>query len=164
MKKLLLVNKKDKVVGLETKEKCHKGKGILHRAFSVYLFNNKGQLLIQQRSKLKKRWPLYWTNSCCSHPYKDESYVKAGERRLKEELGFSSPLEMVDKFQYQARYKDIGSENELCAILIGEYSGRIKPNSKEISDWKWVSPGKLVKDFKKNPDKYTPWLKIGLKK
>ncbi len=164
MKKLILVNKKDKVVGFETKEKCHQGKGILHRAFSVYLFNNKGQLLIQQRSKFKKRWPLYWANTCCSHPSQDESYVKAGERRLKEEFGFSCSLKMVDKFQYQAPYKDVGSENEMCAILVGEYDGKIKANPKEIADWKWVDIDKLQDDFGKNPGRYVPWLKIGLKR
>ena len=164
MKKLLLVNSRDKVIGFETKEKCHEEKGILHRAFSVYLFNNKGQLLIQQRSKFKKLWPLYWANSCCSHPRKDEDYVKAGERRLKEELGFTCPLKMVDKFQYQAKYKNVGSENELCAILKGEYNGRVKSNIKEVASWKWVDVEKTKEDFKKNPDKYTPWFKIGLKR
>lgn len=161
---LVLVNKKDKVVGFETKEKCHQGKGILHRAFSVYLFNNKGQLLIQQRSKFKKRWPLYWANTCCSHPRKDESYVKAGERRLKEEFGFSCSLKMVDKFQYQAKYRDVGSENEMCAILVGEYNDKIKANPKEIADWKWVDIDKLRDDFRKNPGRYVPWSKIGLKR
>ena len=165
MKKLLLVNKKDEVIGYETKENCHKGKGLLHRAFSVYLFNNKGQLLIQQRSKFKKLWPLYWANSCCSHPWKGESYAEAGEKRLKEELGFTCSLKMVDKFQYQAQYKDIGSENELCAILVGEYNGeQIKKNSKEVANYKWVSADVLKGDFKKNPNKYAPWLKIGLKR
>jgi len=164
MEKLLLVNKKDKVIGLESKERCHKGKGVLHRAFSVYLFNNKGQLLIQQRSKFKKLWPLYWANSCCSHPRKDESYVRAGERRLKEELGFISSLKMVDRFQYQTRYKNIGSENEVCAILVGEHNGKIKANPKEIADWQWIDPDKLKNDFRKNPDKYAPWLKIGLRR
>jgi len=162
MKKLILVNKKDKVVGFETKEKCHQGKGILHRAFSIYLFNNKGQLLIQQRSKFKKLWPLYWANTCCSHPRQDESYVKAGERRLKEEFGFSCFLKMVDKFQYQAKYKDVGSENEMCAVLVGECDGKVKANPKEIADWKWVDIDKLQDDFKRNPDKYAPWFKIGL--
>ena len=164
MKKLILVNKKDKVVGFETKEKCHQGKGILHRAFSIYLFNNKGQLLIQQRSKFKKLWPLYWANTCCSHPRQDESYVKAGERRLKEELGFSCFLKMVDKFQYQAKYKNVGSENEMCAVLVGEYNGKVKANPKEIADWKWVDIDKLQDDFKRNPDKYAPWFKIGLRR
>jgi len=164
MKKLLLVNKKDKVIGFETKENCHQGKGILHRAFSVYIFNNKGQFLIQQRSKFKPLWPLYWANTCCSHPRKGEEYIKAGERRLKEEFGFACSLRMIDKFQYQAKYKDVGSENEICAILIGEHNGKIKADSKEIANWKWVDVNKLQNDFKKNPDKYAPWLKIGLKR
>ena len=164
MKKLLLVNKKDKIIGFETKENCHQAKGILHRAFSVYIFNNKGQLLIQQRSKLKPLWPFYWANTCCSHPREDEEYIEAGGRRLKEEFGFTCSLKMIDKFQYQAKYKDVGSENEMCAILIGEYNGKIKADSKEIANWKWVNVNKLQNDFKKNPDKYTPWLKIGLKR
>jgi len=166
MRKIIIVNKKDEIIGYENKEKCHKGKGILHRAFSVYLFNNKGQLLIQKRSKLKRLWPLYWANSCCSHPRRNEDYIKAGERRLKEELGFTCSLKIVDKFQYRARYKRIGSENEICAILVGsyDYNGKIKPNPKEVAGWKWVNPYKLKEDFRKNPDKYTPWLKIGLRR
>jgi geranylgeranyl diphosphate synthase type I len=165
MEKLLLVDKSDQVTGYETKEKCHQRKGLLHRAFSVYLFDNNGRLLIQQRSKFKKLWPLYWANSCCSHPRKDESYEKAGERRLTEELGFSCSLKLVDKFQYQARYKDIGSENELCGILIGKYNNeKIKRNFKEVANWKWVKVEELKKDFRKNPDKYAPWFKIGLKR
>jgi len=165
MKKLILVNKKDKVVGFETKKKCHQGKGILHRAFSVYVFNNKKQLLIQKRSKFKPLWPLYWwAPTCCSHPRKGEEYIDAGKRRLKEEFGFSCPLRMIDKFRYQARYKNVGSENEMCAILVGKYNGKIKANPKEIADWKWIDISKLRNDFKKNPDRYVPWLKIGLKR
>ena len=164
MEKLLLVNKKDKVIGNETKENCHQGKGVLHRAFSIYIFNDKDQLLIQQRSKFKPLWPFYWANTCCSHPRKGEEYIEAGERRLKEEFGFTCFLRMVDKFEYHARYKDVGSENEMCAILVGEYNGKIKADSKEIADWKWVHVDKLQNDFKKNPNKYSPWLKIGLKR
>jgi len=165
MEKLLLVNKKDQVIGYETKERCHRGKGLLHRGFSVYLFDNQGRLLIQKRSKFKKLWPLYWANSCCSHPRKDEDYEKAGERRLKQELGFTCPLRLADKFQYWAGYKDIGSENELCAILVGKYSNeKIKADPKEVADWKLVKIEDLEKDFKKNPDKYAPWFKIGLKR
>jgi geranylgeranyl diphosphate synthase type I len=165
MEKLLLVDKKDKVIGVETKENCHKGKGTLHRAFSVYVFNNKGQLLIQQRSKFKPLWPLrWWAPTCCSHPRKGEEYIDAGERRLKEEFGFTCSLKMIDKFQYHAKYKDVGSENEMCAILIGKYNGKIKADSKEIADWKWISVNKLQHDFKKNPNKYVPWLKTGFKR
>ncbi len=166
MKKLLVVDKKDRVLRLESKEKCHRGKGILHRAFSVYIFNDKNQLLIQQRSKFKKLWPFYWANSCCSHIRKGEDYLRAGERRLKEELGFTCPLKLVDKFQYQAKYKNIGSENEICAILIGRYNGKekTKKNPQEVKDVKWVNVEKLKKDFNENPQKYAPWFKIGLRR
>lgn len=163
-KKLLLVNKKDKVIGTETKEKCHDGRGILHRAFSILILNNKNQILLSRRSKFKKLWPLYWDNSCSSHPLKNESYEEAGQKRLKKELGFNNPLKLIDKFQYQAGYKNIGSENELCALLVGEYNEKkIKPDHKEIANWKWMDFSKLQKDMKKNPQKYTPWLKIGVK-
>ena len=161
-KKLVLVNSRDEVIGFDTKERCHEGSGILHRAFSVYIFNDKKQLLIQKRSRFKKLWPLYWANSCCSHPRENESYINAGERRLKEEIGVECPLELVDKFQYQARYEDKGSEKEVCAVLTGEYNGKIRANLKEVDNWKWIDVDKLKKDIKKNPEKYTPWLRIGL--
>lgn len=162
--KLVLVNKNDKIIGFDTKEKCHEGKGLLHRAFSVYIFNNKDQLLIQKRSRFKNLWPLCWTNSCCSHPHKDEDYVVAGERRVREELGIECRLRMVDQFQYQAKYKNKGSENELCAILLGRYNGKINANTKEIDSWKWISIDRLKKDIEENPSEYTPWFKIGIKR
>jgi geranylgeranyl diphosphate synthase type I len=157
--KLVVVDRNDKVLRLESRDKCQEGKGILHRAFSVYIFNNKGELLIQKRSKYKELWPLYWAPSCCSHPSEQESYVEAGERRLKEELGFTVSLRMVGKFIYQARYKKIGSENEMCAILVGKYDGKIKENSKEVAESKWVNPYKI--DF--NKGYYAPWFEKGLK-
>jgi len=163
--KLLLVNKEDKIIGTESKEECHKGNGILHRAFSVLIFNKTNEILLTQRSKFKKLWPFFWDNTCSSHPLKGQSYIQAGQKRLKEELGFSCSLKLIDKFQYQASYKNIGSENEICALLIGEYNqGKIKPDSKEIADWKWLDLKKLQEDFEKNPQRYTPWLKIGLEK
>jgi len=157
--KLVVVDKNDRILRLESRDKCQEGKGILHRAFSVYIFNNEGKLLIQKRSKYKELWPFYWAPSCCSHPVKGESYVKAGERRLKQELGFTVPLRMIDKFVYQAKYKNIGSENEMCAILIGRYSGDIKVDPKEVAEFKWVDPYKI--DLSK--DYYAPWFKKGLK-
>jgi isopentenyl-diphosphate delta-isomerase len=163
MASLILVNEKDEAVGFATKEECHKGKGILHRAFSVYIFNDKSELLIQQRSKEKLLWPGFWSNSCCSHPRAGEDYEKAGERRLKEELGFSCPLKLLNKFQYQAQYKDIGSENEVCAVLVGHYQGKVEPAPEEAADFKWISLAELKKDIVKNPDRYTPWFKIALK-
>lgn len=163
MIKLLVVNKNDKIIGTETKEKCHRGKGILHRAFSIFVFN-KNQLLIQRRSKFKLLWPLFWSNSCCSHPRKGENSQDAAQRRLKKELGFTCPLKLVGSFQYQAQYKNIGSENELCSVFIGEYNGKITPNPKEVASWKWIDIKKLQKDIQKSSQKYTPWLKPGLKK
>lgn len=179
MGKLVLVNKNDEVIGFENKEKCHQGKGILHRAFTIFVFNGKDEILIQKRSKFKKLWPLCWETSCSSHPRKDETFKEAAEKRMKEELGFTLPLKLVDKFQYQVSYrerwfnessgkfcyKNIGSENELCAILVGRYNGKeIKPNPKEATDWKWIGIEKLKKEIAKNPPKYVSWLKIGLKK
>ena len=164
MKKLILVNRKDKIKSYSDEEKCHQAKGILHRAFAIFIFNDKNQLLIQKRSKLKKLWPGYWENSCSSHPFKGETYLKAGERRLKEELGFNYQLKFIDKFLYQASYKDIGSENEICTVLIGKYNKEPKPDPKEVADWKWINPKELKKEIAKNPQKYTPWVKIGLKK
>lgn len=158
--KLVLVNKKDKVIGFEEKEKCHDNKGILHRAISAYVFNDKCELLIQQRSKLKRLWPLFWSNSCCTHPRKDESYKATAERRIKQELGFICDLEQVDKFIYGANFKNIGSEYEICAVLIGRYSGEIKPNPEEVADWKWINLKDLKKNITKNSDKYTPWFRM----
>ena len=162
--KLVLVNEEDKTIGFEDKLKCHLGKGLLHRAFSIYIFNNQNQLLIQKRSKWKLLWPLYWSNSCCSHPRKNESYKNAAQRRLKEELGFTCSLTVIDKFQYHASFKDIGSENEICAILIGKYNGKVKPNPKEVADWRWIEIEKLKQEMAQNPSKFTPWFKIGLKR
>ena len=163
MEKLLLVNEKDEVLGEETKGKCHREDGILHRAFSVYIFNSKGELLIQQRSKFKKLWPFFWTNSCCSHPRKGENYEAAGERRLKEELGFTASLRNFGKFQYAARYKDIGAERELVTLLVGRYDGKIKPDQREVADFKWVDINDLKRNMAKYPQGYTPWLEKGLK-
>jgi len=164
-KKLLLVDKKDRIIGRETKEKSHEGKGILHRAFSVLVFNKKGQILLSQRSGFKKLWPFFWDNTCSSHPLKGQSYVSAGRKRLKEELGFTCPLKLVDKFYYQARYKNVGSENEICALLTGKCNPKkIKPDPKEIKNWEWVDIKDFQNDLKKNSRKYTPWLKIGFEK
>ena len=164
MDKLILVDENDNQIGFEEKIKCHLGEGILHRAFSVFVFNNKGELLLQKRGNGKMLWPLFWTNTCCSHPREGEGYEDAGKRRLQEELGFSCSLKYIGKFQYKASYKDIGSENELCAVLVGEYSGEINANKEEVDDFKWVNFEELKKDVSQNQDNYTPWFKMELEK
>lgn len=163
-KNILLVNEKDEVIGTTARENCHKEKGILHRAFETLIFNDKNQLLIQQRSKYKRLWPLYWSGSCCSHVYQNEDYKKAAERRLREELSFSCELKYLFKFQYQALYKNIGSENEICAVLIGKYNGEIHSDPKEVADWKFTSLSNLEDEVNKNPKKFTPWFQIAVKK
>lgn len=164
MNKVILVDENDNQIGLEEKIKAHLGEGILHRAFSVFVFNSKGEFLLQQRASGKMLWPLYWTNTCCSHPMEGENYETAGQRRLKEEMGFTCPLKFIGKFQYQAPYKDIGSEHELCSVLVGEYDGEITINKEEANDYKWVDFEELRKDVMENPDNYTPWFKIELEK
>lgn len=163
MDKLITVDKKDNIIGFESKEKCHDGDGILHRAFSIFIFNDKKQLLIQQRSEFKRLWPLYWSNSCCSHPRQNEGYTGAAERRLKEEVAISCKLKYLYKFQYRAKYKNIGSENEVCAVLIGKSNDDAVPNPEEIADHRWIGINELMIDINQNPEKYTPWFKIEIK-
>lgn len=162
MEQAVLVNEKDEEVGLEEKVSVHLDNGKLHRAFVAFIFNDKKEILIAQRSTEKMLWPLFWDSACASHPRKGESYEDAGERRLKEELGFYCELEAVDKFQYQEKYKDIGSENEVCTTLIGRYNGKIEPNKEEIAETRWISLKDLNEDIEKNSEKYAIWFKIAL--
>lgn len=155
----MAVNEKDQQLRMVDKNKAHHGKGILHRAFSVWITDRKGRILIQKRSQNKLLWPFFWSNSCCGHPQKGESYVCAGERRLKEELGFTCRLKPLFKFYYQASYKDIGAENEICAVLLGQYSGqKIKPEPKEASEIKWAKYNALINQIKEGRG-FTPWFK-----
>lgn len=163
--KIIVVDEKDNLLREEEKARCHEGDGILHRAFSAFVFNDKNELLIQKRSKFKVLWPLHWSNSCCSHPKKGESYEKAAERRLKEELGIGCRMKMLFKFQYSARYKDIGSENELCAVLAGKCNDvKINADPKEIAEFKFIGIKEIEKDIERNPGDYTPWFRMELKR
>ena len=162
---LFLVDENDKVIGFEEKKKCHLKNGLLHRAIFVLLFNYQNQFLLTKRSKHKLLWPLIWDGACASHPrYPKEDYFDCAKRRVKEELGIFCPLKYLFKLRYQAKYKDIGSENEICAIFIGVCNGKIKPNKKEIADYKWINFKELKKEIKKNPEKFSPWLKKTLRK
>jgi isopentenyl-diphosphate delta-isomerase len=157
---LIVVDRDDNILGYESKEKCHQGDGILHRAFSIFIFNRNKELLIQKRSGLKLLWPLYWSNSVCSHPRKDESDLAAAHRRLKEEIGIDVPLRFLFKFRYRATFKDIGSENELCSVYMGMSDKPIHANPEEIAEWKYVGIEELDKDIAEHPEVYTPWFKI----
>jgi len=157
---LILVDKKDNVLGYESKNKCHEGEGLLHRAFSIFIFNDKRELLVQKRSISKPLWPLHWSNSVCSHPRRGETYHEAARRRLREELGFETPLQVLFKFQYQASFENIGSENEMCSVYIGKANGMIQADSNEIAEWKYIDAGKLTSDMLARPNRYTPWFKM----
>ncbi len=165
MEKLVLVNEKDEAIGLEEKVKCHKGKGILHRAFTILLFDNKKRVLLQKRAESKMLWPFYWETTCSSHPKENETYEGSGKRRLKEELRINTPLKLADKFVYHSYYKDIGAEYEFCAILVGKYDKEnIDFNTEEVKDVKWITINELKQELNRNPQNYAPWLGIALER
>ncbi|MGH8307297.1 MAG: isopentenyl-diphosphate Delta-isomerase [Gammaproteobacteria bacterium] len=158
--KLVLVDESDREVGYETKAACHDGQGILHRAFSLFIFNDNGELLLQQRSKNKRLWPGYWANSCCSHPHRGEAMDEAVQRRLKEELGFTCALEFVYKFQYHAAFGTLGSETELCWVYTGMSFAPVHVNENEIAAWRFIAPAALDHEMAATPAHFTPWLKL----
>jgi isopentenyl-diphosphate delta-isomerase len=158
---LILVDEADREVGYLSKERCHEGRGVLHRAFSLLIFNDRGELLLQRRSGAKRLWPQYWSNSCCSHPRRAESMESAIHRRLREELGLACPLHFLFKFQYQAQFESVGAEHELCSVFIGRSSGRVSIDEKEISDWRWVSPERLAGEMgAAHTERFTPWFTL----
>jgi isopentenyl-diphosphate delta-isomerase len=157
---LVLVDGDDNEIGFLSKAKCHDGEGILHRAFSVFLFDDAGELLLQQRGASKRLWPGYWSNSCCSHPRRGESIQTATRRRLRDELNVEGSLEFVYKFAYQADYGDAGSENELCHVFLGRVPAEVHPNVHEIDRIRFVSAGKLEDEMSAAPDSFTPWFRL----
>jgi isopentenyl-diphosphate delta-isomerase len=157
---LILVDPGDNVLGYEEKMACHVGEGILHRAFSIFVFNSRKELLLQRRADEKPLWPGFWSNSVCSHPRKGESVVEAADRRIVEEIGISAPLTYLFKFQYQARFRDVGSENELCSVFYGFSDDPVTADPAEISEYRYVSVDALNRDLEVNQGMYTPWFKI----
>jgi len=157
---LIVVDENDTVMDYKSKIDCHRGDGILHRAFSIFIFNDQGQLILQKRSDRKLLWPLYWSNSCCSHPRKGETLETAIHRRLEEELGFDTELTYLYTFQYQEKFKEIGSENELCAVYIGKSNTLVQVNNNEIAEWRCIDPDDLTQEVTDHPDNFTPWFKM----
>jgi len=156
---LILVDRDDNEIGYISKADAHDGGGVLHRAFSLFLFNENGELLLQQRAPQKRLWGGYWSNSCCSHPRRGESLEVATSRRLLDELNFESELEHVYSFCYDANFGDAGSENELCHVYLGCVGNTVRPNDSEISDVRYVSAAALDKEFDTRPECFTPWFK-----
>lgn len=156
---LILVDVDDNELGFLSKAECHDGAGILHRAFSLFLFNAAGELLLQQRSSKKRLWPGYWSNSCCSHPRRGETLRIATRRRLSDELNIAAELESVYHFCYQAEFGELGSENELCHVFLGTVSGELRPNDSEIESVRFISADDLKLEFTSSPEYFTPWFK-----
>jgi isopentenyl-diphosphate delta-isomerase len=160
---ILTVDENDNVTGKEEKIKTHR-EGRLHRAFSIFVFNSKGELLLQKRAKSKYHSSGLWTNTCCSHQRAGENLEEAVHRRLKEEMGFDCELKEAFTFTYRVKFDNGLSENEYDHVFFGKFDGKPEPNPKEVDDWKWVSLEELRKDIQKNPDDYTYWLKVSIDK
>lgn len=157
---LILVDELDREIGAKPKSECHEGSGILHRAFSIFVFNEVDELLLQQRSAEKPLWPNYWSNTCCSHPRRGESMETAAARRLEQELGFECGLEFLYKFKYHAQYGAVGAEHEYCWVYYGRYDGPVDVNVKEIGDWRFMSVAALDAELEQAPERFTPWFKM----
>jgi len=156
---LILVDEDDNELGFLSKARCHDGPGVLHRAFSLFLFDDNGELLLQQRGESKRLWPGFWSNSCCSHPRRGESMEIATMRRLRDELNIETSLEHVYRFCYTAEFSEAGSENELCHVYLGKVTGDIQANDSEISGIRFVSPAVLDEELSRHPQRFTPWFK-----
>jgi isopentenyl-diphosphate delta-isomerase len=156
---VILVNEQDEKIGLMPKMEAHK-KAVLHRAFSVFVFNDKNELLLQQRAARKYHSPLLWTNTCCSHQRDGEGNVEAGKRRLEEEMGFVCDLKEVTWFIYKAHFDNGLTEHELDHILIGYYNDNPLLNKEEVENFKWMTIEEVKNDMEKHPKIYTEWFKI----
>jgi isopentenyl-diphosphate delta-isomerase len=156
---VILVNENDEQIGLMPKMEAHE-KAVLHRAFSVFIFNDKNELMLQQRAWSKYHSPGLWTNTCCSHQRDGESNIQAGKRRLMEEMGFVVELKESISFIYMAPFDNGLTEHEYDHILIGKYNDVPSINTDEVADWKWMSLKEVKRDMELHPELYTAWFKI----
>ena len=155
---LILVDENDNEVGHLSKALAHDGDGVLHRAFSLFLFDDNGRLLLQRRAAGKRLWPGYWSNSVCGHPRRGESFAVATARRLEDELGMQAELQFIYRFSYQATFGDAGSEHELCSVFLGRCDGVPRPNATEIDEIRFLSASELTAEIANGADQFTPWF------
>ncbi len=159
--KIILVDKNDMEIGSMEKMEAHV-KGRLHRAFSIFIFNSKGEIMLHQRALHKYHSGGLWTNTCCSHPRSGEKLDTAVHRRLQEEMGFDCVLKEVKTFLYHAELDNNLIEHELDHIFIGYYEGEPSPNKEEVENWKWISAEELRKELIESPEKFTYWFKVSI--
>lgn len=160
---VILVNERDEPVGTMEKMEAHR-KALLHRAFSIFIFNSRGEMLLQQRALNKYHSGGLWTNACCSHPAPGESTEDAATRRLQEEMGFVTPLEKVFEFSYKATFENGLTENEYDHVFTGIYDGPVKPHPQEAKDFCFKSVDDIQTSLASHPDKYTAWFHIAFPK
>lgn len=158
---VVLVDENDNEIGIQEKIKAHKD-AKLHRAFSIFIFNSEGEMLLQQRACDKYHSGCLWTNATCSHPRPGENIEQAAHRRLQEEMGFDTELTKSFDFIYKAEFDQGLTEHEFDHVFLGQYDGPIKLNAEEAEDYKWIDLNTLKKEIKDNPDRYTVWFRIAL--
>ena len=156
---VILVDTSDNPIGTMPKMEAHE-KAALHRAFSVFIINKEGQLMLQQRALHKYHSPGLWTNTCCSHQRLGETNLEAGARRLQEEMGFETPLEELFSFIYKAPFDNGLTEHELDHVLLGYYDAVPEINEEEVASWKWMDLEQVAEEKKTKPENYTVWFKI----
>lgn len=163
MDRVILVDENDVEVGSMEKMEAHV-KGLLHRAFSVFIFNSQGEMLLQQRALGKYHSGGLWTNACCSHPKPNETTIDAAHRRLKEEMGFDTPLTKAFEFKYKVNFTNGLSEHEFDHVFVGYYDGKIESNLDEVETYTYTSMDQIEVSLAKNADFYTEWFLIAFPK
>lgn len=161
--RVILVNEQDKIVGEAEKMEAHR-KGLLHRAFSVFIFNSRGEMLLQQRALSKYHSGGLWTNACCSHPQPGEITADAAARRLEEEMGFVTPVRKIFDFVYKTGFDNGLTEHEFDHVFVGEYEGPIAFNRGEVMDVCYRSMEEISQSLKSHPAKYTSWFLLSFPK
>ena len=158
---VILVDHTGREIGTQEKLQAHR-EGKLHSAFSIFVFNAVGELLLQRRARTKYHSGGLWTNTCCSHPRPGESYYNAAKRRLNEEMGFDCELTGLFSFIYHTQLDNSLFEHELDHVFAGYYNGQPTPNPNEVDDWKWMNISALKQDVQESPENYTYWFKLTL--
>jgi isopentenyl-diphosphate delta-isomerase len=160
---VILIDENDKPIGTMGKLEAHQ-KGLLHRAFSVFIFNDKGELLLQKRASTKYHSPGLWTNTCCSHPLPGEETLAAAKRRLKEEMGMDALLIHKTSFVYKTNFDNGLTEHEFDHVFIGNYNANPVLNEDEAEEYKWMSLENIKSDIQRSPENFTSWFKIAMEK
>ena len=160
---VILVDEQNEQLGTMEKMEAHQ-KGLLHRAFSIFIFNNNGQMLLHRRALAKYHSPGLWTNACCSHPFPGETTLNAATRRLKEEMGFQCPIDETGSFIYHATFENGLTEHEFDHLFIGTFNGDIFPNEEEVCGYKWLSIHEIDELLESSASEFTVWFKIAYPK